>query len=61
MSSQAGVHGLDLFDNGLLLVAIFSRGNVKSRPGELPDLVLSGLFRGFRNYHKQCFFKKVCI
>jgi len=56
MSSQAGVHGLYLFDKGLLLVAIFSPGNVKSRPGELPDLVLSGLSTGFKNYHKQCFF-----
>jgi hypothetical protein len=61
MSSQAGVHGLDLFDKGLLLVAIFSPGNVKSRPGKLPDLVLSGLSTGFKNYHKQCFFLKVCI
>ncbi len=60
MSSQAGVHGLDLFDKGLLLLALFSRGNVKSRPGELPNLVLSGLSTGFKNYHKQ-FFKKKCV
>jgi hypothetical protein len=49
MSSEAGVHGLDLFDKGLLLLALFSRGNVKSRPGELPNLVLSGLSTGFKN------------
>ncbi len=55
MSSQAGVHGLDLFDKGLLLLALFSRGNVKSRPGELPNLVLSGLSTGFKNYHEQFF------
>jgi hypothetical protein len=47
MSSEAGVHGLDLFDKGLLLVAIFSPGDVKSRPGERPDFVLSGLSTGF--------------
>jgi hypothetical protein len=56
MSSQAGVHGLYLFDKGLLLVAIFSPGNVKSRPGEFADLVVSGLSTGFKNYYKQCFF-----
>jgi hypothetical protein len=60
MSSQPGVHGLDLFDKGLLLVAIFSPGNVKSRPGELPDLVRSGLSTGFKDYHKQCFLLK-CV
>jgi hypothetical protein len=49
MSSEAGVHGLDLFDKGLLLVAIFSPGDVKSRPGEHPDFVLSGLSTGFKN------------
>jgi hypothetical protein len=60
MSSEVGVHGLDLFDKGLLLVAIFSLGNVKSRLGEHLNLVLSGLSIGFKNYHKQQFLKKVC-
>jgi hypothetical protein len=36
-------------------LALFSRGNVKSRPGELPNLVLSGLSTGFKNYHEQFF------
>jgi hypothetical protein len=53
MSSQAGVHVLFLFEKGHLLVAIFSPGNFKSRPGQLPDLFVSGLSTGFKNYHKQ--------
>jgi len=42
----------DLFDLGLL-VTIFRPGNVKSRIGEVPYLVLSGLSIVFMSHHKE--------